>query len=124
MTQRFRPMWGVGLCGLLGLTVIAATAQNVSPWKGDFRSGRTDTHVVVGHRGNPGYRPEHTIASYQLAIEHGADFIEPDVVSTKDRVLIARHENDISGTTDVADKFPERRTTKIVDGIPITGFFT
>src|SRR5262245_25194234 len=82
--------------------------------------------LVIGHRGASGYRPEHTLASYQLAIDLGADFIEPDLVSTKDHVLVARHENDISGTTDVAShpEFASRRTTKVVDGVTITGWFT
>src|SRR5262245_23197360 len=124
MTQRFGLIWSAGLCGLVGVTIVAATAQTVSPLKADFRDFRDNVPLVIGHRGNAGYRPEHTIASYELAIEHGADFIEPDVVSTKDRVLIARHENDISGTTDVADKFPDRRRTKVVDGVTINGFFT
>src|SRR5215203_7319954 len=57
--------------------------------------------IVIGHRGASGYRPEHTLASYRLAIEMGADYIEPDLVSTSDHMLVARHENDITGTTDV-----------------------
>jgi len=80
--------------------------------------------LVLGHRGACGYRPEHTLASYQLAIDMGADYIEPDLVSTKDGVLIARHENEISETTDVAVKFPDRKTTKTIDGKAITGWFT
>ena len=82
--------------------------------------------LVIGHRGAPGYRPEHTLASYRLAIRLGADYIEPDLVSTKDGVLIARHENEISGTTDVADhpEFADRRTTKVIDGRSVTGWFT
>lgn len=80
--------------------------------------------LVLGHRGACGYRPEHTLASYQLAIDMGADYIEPDLVSTKDRVLIARHENEISETTDVAVKFPDRKTTKTIDGKSVTGWFT
>jgi glycerophosphoryl diester phosphodiesterase len=81
--------------------------------------------IVIGHRGASGERPEHTIASYQLAIERGADFIEPDLVVTKDGVLIARHEPDITGTTDVASRaeFASRKTTKIVDGVSTTGWF-
>jgi glycerophosphoryl diester phosphodiesterase len=81
--------------------------------------------IVIGHRGAPGYRPEHTLASYALAIEQGADFIEPDLVSTRDRVLVARHENEIGGTTDVAahPEFAERRTTKVIGAVPITGWF-
>jgi len=81
---------------------------------------------VIGHRGTSGYRPEHTLAAYQLAIEQCADFIEPDLVSTKDGVLVARHENEISGTTDVADypEFANRFTTKVIDGVSISGWFT
>ena len=82
--------------------------------------------IVIAHRGASGYRPEHTLASYELAIEQGADFIEPDVVSTKDGVLVARHENEIGGTTDVAahPEFADRRTTKVIDGVALTGWFT
>ncbi|HCF25989.1 MAG TPA: glycerophosphodiester phosphodiesterase, partial [Cyanobacteria bacterium UBA11049] len=82
--------------------------------------------IVIGHRGASGYRPEHTLASYELAIALGADYIEPDLVSTKDGVLIARHENEISGTTDVATRaeFSDRKTTKVIDGVEVTGWFT
>jgi glycerophosphoryl diester phosphodiesterase len=82
--------------------------------------------LVIGHRGASGYRPEHTLASYELAARMGADFIEPDLVSTKDGVLVARHENEISGTTDVEERpeFADRQTTKTIDGKPITGWFT
>ncbi|PUB32326.1 glycerophosphoryl diester phosphodiesterase [Promicromonospora sp. AC04] len=85
-----------------------------------------DGVTVVGHRGASGYRPEHTLASYETAINQCADYIEPDVVSTKDGVLVARHENEISGTTDVAahPEFAGRRTTKTIDGVQITGWFT
>ena len=81
--------------------------------------------LVIAHRGASGYRPEHTIAAYELAIEMGADFIEPDLVITRDGVLIARHENDITGTTDVIDRpeFRSRRRTKWVDGREVTGWF-
>ncbi len=85
-----------------------------------------DVPLVFGHRGASGYRPEHTLASYQLAIRLGADVIEPDLVSTKDGALVARHENEISGTTDVAERaeFADRRTTKTIDGVELTGWFT
>ena len=75
--------------------------------------------LVIGHRGACGYRPEHTLESYRLAIELGADYIEPDLVMTRDGVLIARHENEIGGTTDVAahPEFAARRTQRSVDGI-------
>ncbi|WP_149537830.1 glycerophosphodiester phosphodiesterase family protein [Siccirubricoccus phaeus] len=81
--------------------------------------------TVFGHRGASAYRPEHTLASYKLAIEQGADFIEPDLVVTKDGVLIARHEPEIGGTTDVADhpEFADRRATKMLDGVPVTGWW-
>ena len=82
--------------------------------------------VVLAHRGVPGERLEHTRPSYLLAIEQGADYIEPDIVSTKDGVLVVRHENEISGTTDVADRseFADRLATKVVDGKEHTGWFT
>src|SRR4029453_2701568 len=97
----------------------------------EWGSGAADSKhpplpIVIGHRGASGYRPEHTLASYQLAIEMGADFIEPDLLSTKDGVLVARHENEISATTDVAShpEFAARRTSKTVDGVSLTGWFT
>jgi glycerophosphoryl diester phosphodiesterase len=82
--------------------------------------------LVIGHRGASGYRPEHTLESYRLAIRLGADYIEPDLVSTRDGVLVARHENEISRTTDVAGhaRFANRRTTKIIDGAEVSGWFT
>ncbi len=80
--------------------------------------------LVIGHRGASGYRPEHTLESFKLAIEQGADYIEPDLVATKDGILVVRHENEISGTTDVAAKFPNRKTTKTIDGEVLTGWFT
>lgn len=82
--------------------------------------------LVIGHRGAPGYRPEHSRSSYELALAMGVDAVEPDVVATKDGVLIVRHENEISGTTDVAEhpEFAGRKTTKHVDGEALTGWFT
>ncbi|MDK3255638.1 glycerophosphodiester phosphodiesterase [Blastococcus capsensis] len=82
--------------------------------------------LVIGHRGASGYRPEHTLASYELAARMGADYLEPDVVSTKDGVLVARHENEIAGTTDVEHRteFADRKATKTIDGQQITGWFT
>jgi len=82
--------------------------------------------LVIGHRGAPGYRPEHTESSYQLAFALGADAVEPDLVASKDGVLVVRHENEISGTTDVAARpeFADRRTTKTIDGDELTGWFT
>jgi len=100
---------------LLLAVVSAATVATVQT---------TPTPLIIGHRGASGHRPEHTLEGYRLAAEMGADFIEPDLVSTKDGVLIARHENEIGGTTDVADKFASRKTTKTVDGQAITGWFS
>lgn len=82
--------------------------------------------IVIAHRGASGERPEHTRAAYALAIDQGADFIEPDLVMTRDGHLVVRHENEIGETTDVADRpeFAARRTTRDVDGVPITGWFT
>lgn len=80
--------------------------------------------LIIAHRGASGHRPEHTLAAYDLAIEMGADFIEPDLVMTKDGVLIARHENEISETTDVARKFPKRKRKRKIDGRNVNGWFS
>ena len=82
--------------------------------------------IIIAHRGASGERPEHTIAAYTLAIEQGADFIEPDLVLTRDGVLVARHENEISETTDVSAKpeFADRKTSKTIDGQTMSGWFT
>lgn len=80
--------------------------------------------LIVGHRGSAGSLPEHTIEGYKLAIEQGADFVEPDLVLTKDGVLVARHEPILDATTDVADKFPaSRKSTKNLDGVSTTAYF-
>lgn len=122
------------LAALLAVPVAAvaiavpASAERGGPPDGDrgARPAATEGPLVIGHRGASGYRPEHTLAAYQLAIDLGADFIEADLVATKDGVLVARHENEISETTDVADhaEFADRRTTKTIDGRPLTGWFT
>jgi glycerophosphoryl diester phosphodiesterase len=82
--------------------------------------------VVIAHRGASGERPEHTLEAYELAIEEGADYIEPDLVMTRDGVLVARHENEIGGTTDVAQhpEYASRRRTQVIDGETMTGWFT
>jgi glycerophosphoryl diester phosphodiesterase len=80
--------------------------------------------LIIAHRGASGYRPEHTLEAYALAIEQGADYIEPDLVITRDGVLVARHENEIGSTTDVAEKFPARRAVKTIDGRQVEGWFT
>lgn len=113
--MRIRSFVVAAIAAALTLTTVPANAQD-----------KDSDPVVIGHRGASGYRPEHTLAAYQLAIEQGADYIEPDVVSTRDGVLVARHENEISGTTDVAahPEFADRRVTKVIDGTSITGWFT
>jgi glycerophosphoryl diester phosphodiesterase len=82
--------------------------------------------LLIGHRGASGYVPEHTLVSYFMAIQQGADYAEPDLVMTKDGVLVARHENEIGGTTDVATRkaFARRKTVKTIDGTPVEGWFT
>jgi len=105
---------------------VTAAASSTNPSSVASHPKHARLPIVIGHRGASGYRPEHTLASYRLAIEMGADYIEPDLVSTKDHVLVARHENEISGTTDVADhpEFADRKTTKTIDGVAVTGWFT
>ena len=84
-----------------------------------------DGLLVIAHRGASAERPEHTLAAYERAIDQGADYIEPDLVATKDLVLVARHENELSGTTDVAsrEEFEDRRRDKIIDGQRVAGWF-
>lgn len=114
----------------LTLSGLLVTAQAPAQAKDSAAAGQRqrDHHglIVIGHRGASGYRPEHTLESYRLAIRQGADFIEPDLVATRDGVLVARHENEISGTTDVANhpEFANRKTTKTIDGVSLTGWFT
>lgn len=80
--------------------------------------------LIIAHRGASGHRPEHTLEAYALAIEMGADYIEPDLVATRDGVLVARHENEIGGTTNVSVLFPDRKTVKRIDGVDVEGWFT
>ncbi|MFF5366269.1 glycerophosphodiester phosphodiesterase family protein [Streptomyces sp. NPDC013187] len=105
-------------------TATAATAASAASAAVEPRKGGGP--VVIGHRGAAGWRPEHTAPSYTHAVQTGADWIEPDLVPTKDHVLVVRHENEISQTTDVArhPEFADRRTTKTVDGRAVTGWFT
>lgn len=110
--------------GIAGLSAGTASAAESGRGGGGFRELPVPT--VIGHRGASGYRPEHTLGSYQLALDLGADVIEQDLVPTKDGHLVCRHENEIGGTTDVADhpEFAARRTTKSIDGVSVTGWFT
>jgi glycerophosphoryl diester phosphodiesterase len=119
MGLRKNRLWTLLMVALVGALFLADPAAAAAP-------AVKTKQLVIGHRGAAGYRPEHTLASYDLAIEMGADYVEPDLVSTKDGVLVARHENDISATTDVAKhpEFANRKTTKIVDGVKVTGWFT
>jgi glycerophosphoryl diester phosphodiesterase len=109
---------------IVGLALTASAAA----FAGGGRSpdGHSREPIVIGHRGASGYVPEHTLTSYFIAIQQGADYVEPDLVSTKDGALVARHENEIGGTTNVAEhpEFEARRTTKVIDGVSITGWFT
>ncbi|AUY53342.1 glycerophosphodiester phosphodiesterase [Streptomyces sp. CB01881] len=104
----------------------AAPAGTRAPVRTGTGLDRLPHPLVIGHRGAPGYRPEETLGSYELALELGADVIEPDLVPTKDGHLVIRHENNIAETTDVADhpEFAGRKTTKTIDGAPLTGWFT
>ncbi|GAA2933024.1 glycerophosphodiester phosphodiesterase [Streptomyces thioluteus] len=117
----------VALGGGAGTAAAAPAAPAASRGRGHgghFRDLPVPT--VIGHRGASGYRPEHTLGSYQFALDNGADVIEQDVVPTKDGHLVCRHENDITGTTDVSSRpeFASRKTTKTVDGEAHTGWFT
>lgn len=132
MTPRLHPLPKRALVAASALSVLAlapaVTPADAAPVTAPAARpvSQLDEPLVFAHRGASGYRPEHTLASYQLAVEQGADYVEPDLVSTKDGVLVARHENEISGTTDVADhpEFEDRRTTKTIDGNQVTGWFT
>lgn len=102
----------LALMALIALTTAPAAAQD-------------DPMLIIAHRGASAERPEHTLAAYELAIDQGADYIEPDLVATKDLVLVSRHENELSGTTDVAsrEEFEDRRREKTIDGQRVAGWF-
>ncbi len=114
---------GVWLSGCRSNSPLAGTSSAVGTPSSVERAA-SPSPLIIAHRGASGHRPEHTLEAYALAIAMGADYIEPDLVSTKDGVLVARHENEIGGTTDVAQKFPERRTRKVIDGDTMSGWFT
>jgi glycerophosphoryl diester phosphodiesterase len=125
MTSRAR--WILVLIAAVALLAALAPAAAMGKKKKPKRTGpkKENSPLVIGHRGASGYLPEHTLQAYRLAIKQGADYIEPDLVMTKDGVLIARHEPNITATTNVADhpEFATRQTTKTVDGIDETGWF-
>jgi glycerophosphoryl diester phosphodiesterase len=124
MADRRQVLVGALAAGVAVPVLAGAAPAYAGPGERD-RPGRRRT-LVIGHRGASGYRPEHTLASYELAARMGADFIEPDLVSTKDGVLVARHEPEISGTTDVAARpeFAARKRTLVLDGATVTGWWT
>src|SRR6202453_1947635 len=105
---------------LLSLTMMVRSMTSTA------QMSQTPVPIVIGHRGASGYVPEHTLTSYFIAIQDGADYVEPDLVMTKDAVLVARHENEIGGTTNVAEhpEFAQRRRTQIIDGERMSGWFT
>ena len=116
-----------GLALVLTVATVATVATAAAGTPELVSRGREQQEpIVIGHRGASGYVPEHTLTSYFIAIQQGADFVEPDLVSTKDGVLVARHEPEIGGTTDVSEhpEFADRRTTKLIDGVSVTGWFT
>jgi len=125
------------LLSLLAATALAFASISVCAQQAERHGARPPAPpLVIGHRGASGYLPEHTLAAYWMAIEQGADYVEPDLVITKDGVLVARHENAIAilnadgsvreATTDVVDRpeFASRKTTKVIDGVTVTGWFT
>jgi glycerophosphoryl diester phosphodiesterase len=111
------------ISAFVGVGVLLLAVPVVSALGGG--GGRDESPLVIGHRGAAGYLPDHTLEGYELAIKLGADYIEPDLVATKDGHLIARHEPNITTTTDVRShpEFAGRETTKVVDGVAETGFF-
>jgi glycerophosphoryl diester phosphodiesterase len=108
------------------LALAGTTSHAVAGSNGKSKPHGDDRLIVIGHRGAPGYVPEHTLAGYALAVFQGADFIEPDLVSTRDGHLIARHENILDETTNVADhpEFANRRTEKVLDGFRVTAWWS
>ena len=127
MTTRISIVAGIATIIALTTGTLGGLPAQASPAPDSaLEQGQAAIPIVIGHRGASGYRPEHTVAAYKLAIRQGAAYIEPDVVSTKDGVLVARHENEISGTTDVSARpeFASRQTTKLIDGMPVSGWFT
>jgi glycerophosphoryl diester phosphodiesterase len=125
LTTRSITMFAVATLAVAGVAT-GATALSSAAAPGSAGDHRLSTPLVLGHRGAAGYRPEHTAGGYELAVAMGADYIEPDLVPTKDGVLVDRHEPEISQTTDVAShpEFADRKTTKTIDGVTMTGWFT
>ncbi|WP_432504284.1 glycerophosphodiester phosphodiesterase [Kineococcus arenarius] len=124
--MRSRTVAAATLAAATFLTPLTAATASSGTHPGEGHGHEEAVPLVVGHRGASAYRPEHTLAAYELAADLGADVIEPDLVSTKDGVLVVRHENEISGTTDVEERpeFADRQATKTIDGVELTGWFT
>ena len=120
-----RTLLGAAALGA-GAAVFGGAGQASARERGGEAARDLPVPLIIGHRGASGYRPEHTFGSYQLALDMGADVIEQDLVPTKDGHLVCRHENDITATTDVSahPEFAGRKTTKTVDGVKLTGWFT
>ncbi|MGX1855043.1 glycerophosphodiester phosphodiesterase [Streptomyces sp. NBC_01456] len=120
-----RTLLGAAALGA-GAAVFGGAGQASARERGGETARDLPVPLIIGHRGASGYRPEHTFGSYQLALDMGADVIEQDLVPTKDGHLVCRHENDITATTDVSahPEFAGRKTTKTVDGVKLTGWFT
>ncbi len=119
-------LWSVVVgVGLLVQAMPPASAEQAGRERDGKRSHREPSPLVIGHRGASGYLPEHTLESYALAIELGADYVEPDLVATKDGYLIARHEPNLIATTNVGSlpQFADRKRTEVVDGVPTEGFW-
>ncbi|NBH01681.1 glycerophosphodiester phosphodiesterase [Amycolatopsis sp. SID8362] len=121
----------VGVLALAGLALLSVTGIASAAASGGSADAAAhgrghDDPVIIGHRGAPGYRPEHTLASYELAYRMGVDWVDVDLVPTKDGQLVARHEPEIGGTTDVAShpEFANRKKTVVLDGVSTTGWFT
>lgn len=119
-------VWLWGVAALPGCAAISNQTRNAASTAALSAPKPLPAKLVIAHRGASALRPEHTLEAYAKAIDDGADAIEPDLVITKDGVLVARHENEISGTTNVADKpeFASRKTSKTIDNQRITGWFT
>src|SRR5262245_61982741 len=116
------------ICAAVGIGIGIMTSASNGDFEaiGGAQAATSAQPIVIGHRGASGYTPEHTLTSYFIAVQQGADYIEPDLVSTKDGVLVARHENEIGGTTDVASRaeFAARKSVKTIDGRNVEGWFT
>ncbi len=111
-------------CGLL--LPIAALADTSGSSQQARPHGEEPVPLIIAHRGASGYLPEHTLGAYTLAILQGADYVEPDLVMTRDGELVARHDNELGLTTDVAQRpeFSDRKRTQAVDGVTLTGWFS